>query len=600
MTFTFTSDDRTWRDQNCPSLSDEDLERIVNVFGSNAKVDVDSKDKENEPKIKTALDTINKNVHKLFIDEFKTPCAVIPLDGHLEVYSINAKYFKNWCRMKIFEDDEKTIDTQSLNDICSLLSSYAQFKNKEQINLNLRIASRIKDKQVEWIYDLTNDNWEFVKIISGDWHVIKNEIIFRRFNNQQPQAYPLKEYEPDVFDKFMRLVNIKENNEDIKLLLKCYIICLFIPDIQKPVLMLHGSQGSAKSSLQEMIKMLVDPGVVKTFSFPRGIDELIQQLAHNQVVFYDNISIIRDYISDQLCRAVSGSGSSKRQLYTDDDDIIHTFKRCVGFNGINLGATKPDLLDRGLIIELERIDDNKQLKPEGLWKQFEELRPQLLGYIFDILAKVLEWKNNVNGPQLNLTKLPRMAEFAEYGEIISRCMGNPSNLFIDAYYKNIKLQSQEVLDSSVLASPIQQLLVNRNDEEWIGRPTELLSELEYCAEQLKVNTRSKLWPKMANVLSRRLKEIKINLKQIGIEVEYDHDGKQRIIKIRKISLISLIPLEDENHAQNRPQNTNDTTNDINDISLENYRLNHAQIETTNDTNDTNDTLHDIKEQENGI
>src|SRR6185436_14733598 len=119
-------------------------------------------------------------------------------------------------------------------------------------------------------------------------------------------------------------------------------------------------------------------------------------------VYYDNISTIRDSISDQLCRAVSGSGSSKRALYTDDDDIIHTFKRIVGFNGINLGATKPDLLDRGLIIELERIDETRQLKPEDLMKQFEELRPQLLGYIFDILVKVLNWKNDANSPQLNL------------------------------------------------------------------------------------------------------------------------------------------------------------------------------------------------------
>lgn len=255
-------------------------------------------------------------------------------------------------------------------------------------------------------------------------------------------------------------------------------------------------------------------------------------------------------------------------------------------------------MDRGLIIELERIDENKQLKPETLWKQSKELRPQLLGYIFDILSKVLEWKNNVNGPQLNLTKLPRMAEFAEYGEIISRCMGNPSNLFINAYYKNIKLQSQEVLDSSVLASPILQLLVNRNDEEWIGTASNLLSDLDYCAEQLKINTHTKSWPKMANVLSRRLKEIKINLNQIGIEIEYDHDGRQRIIKIRKISLIPLIPLEDENNAQKGPENTNDindTTNDINDIPLANHDLNHAQIEATNDTNDTNDVLHDIKE-----
>ena len=32
-----------------------------------------------------------------------------------------------------------------------------------------------------------------------------------------------------------------------------------------------------------------------------------------------------------------------------DDDILHYFLRCIGFNGINLAATKADLLDRGII-----------------------------------------------------------------------------------------------------------------------------------------------------------------------------------------------------------------------------------------------------------
>jgi hypothetical protein len=100
----------------------------------------------------------------------------------------------------------------------------------------------MNNNELEWIYDLTNKNWEFVKITPSYWSIIKNEIIFRRYNNQQPQVYPLKEYEPDIFDKFMKLVNIKSNDEETKLLLKCYIISLFIPDIQKPVLMLHGSR----------------------------------------------------------------------------------------------------------------------------------------------------------------------------------------------------------------------------------------------------------------------------------------------------------------------------------------------------------------------
>jgi hypothetical protein len=177
--------------------------------------------------------------------------------------------------------------------------------------------------------------------------------VFRRYSNQQIQPYPSLQFPPYIFDQFLKLLNVKD--EDNKLLLKCYIICLFIPEIPKPILMLHGEQGSAKSTLQELIKLLVDPSIVRTLSFPRDINELIQKLRHNYIAYFDNISVIPRWISDELCRAVTGSGFTKRQLFTDDDDIIYNFKRCIGFNGISLGATKADLLDRGLIIHLERI-----------------------------------------------------------------------------------------------------------------------------------------------------------------------------------------------------------------------------------------------------
>ena len=141
-----------------------------------------------------------------------------------------------------------------------------------------------------------------------------------------------------IFDKFIDLLNVKDYHN--KLLLKCYIVSLFIPGIAKPILMLHGEQGSAKTTLQELIKMLVDPSIVKTLTFPRDINELVQQLSHNYIAYYENLSSIKEWISDALCRAVTGSGFSKRQLYTDDEDIIYFFQRCVGFNGINLAATK--------------------------------------------------------------------------------------------------------------------------------------------------------------------------------------------------------------------------------------------------------------------
>ena len=102
----------------------------------------------------------------------------------------------------------------------------------------------------------------------------------------------------------------------------------------------------------------------------------------------------------------------------------------VGFNGINLGATKADLLDRGIIIELERIP--RENRRENIRTEFDTMKPQLLSYIFDILVKVLRVKKN-GGIKLN--RLPRMADFAKHAEIISRCMGYDDNKFIDIPWK---------------------------------------------------------------------------------------------------------------------------------------------------------------------
>ena len=69
--------------------------------------------------------------------------------------------------------------------------------------------------------------------------------------------------------------------------------------------MLHGEQGSAKSTLQELIKMLVDPSSVRTLTFPRDINELIQLLSHHYVPFLIMYHISRNgfqmhYVEHQL------------------------------------------------------------------------------------------------------------------------------------------------------------------------------------------------------------------------------------------------------------------------------------------------------------
>ena len=69
---------------------------------------------------------------------------------------------------------------------------------------------------------------------------------------------------------------------------------------------------------------------------------------------------------------------------------------------------------------LERIPDSKRLKDTEVKARLAIIKPKLLGYIFDIIAKVLQVKRDGG---IDIKLYPRMADFAETGEIISRCMG---------------------------------------------------------------------------------------------------------------------------------------------------------------------------------
>ena len=350
-------------------------------------------------KAQLAIPVVKPHLNKLFIDEYGIPHAGISVDDHIEVLKLNATRFKNWVRRTTYKENGSIIDSSTLNDIIGILSAEAEFNPEcPTINLALRVAN-VDDS---WYYDLTNKQWEFIQITPEGWYKVKNAIIFHRYS-ATPQVDPIREYPPDILDKFINLFNIQGDKN--RLLLKCYIISLFIPGIPKVILNLHGEEGSAKTTLQELIKMLVDPSPMKTSSFLRDTNEFVQQLAHNYVMAYDNISIIRDWISDLLCRVVTGSGFSKRELFTTDDDFIYTIKRCIMLNGITIAATKADLLDRSLIIQLEEIKKSKRRKVDDIWKEFDEIKAPLLGYILDVLVKVIAWKKEHGSPSIQLSRM---------------------------------------------------------------------------------------------------------------------------------------------------------------------------------------------------
>jgi hypothetical protein len=156
-----------------------------------------------------------------------------------------------------------------------------------------------------------------------------------------------------------------------------------------------------------MFAGLVDPSPVQVRKAPRDADAWITAASGSWVVALDNLSDISDWLSDILCRAVTGDGDVRRQLYTDGGLAIWSFRRCPMLTGIDLGAVRGDLADRLLPFDLHVIPDRDCMQERDLWPKWERLHPQILGAVLDLVASVIRVL-----PSVRLESPPRMADFA--------------------------------------------------------------------------------------------------------------------------------------------------------------------------------------------
>jgi hypothetical protein len=517
-----------------------------------------------------------------FKDQYKVPHVLVPIKGHKEILRVESGSFRRYLAKLYYDSESKIISSESVKNAIQTLQAIAE-RDGTTYPLSLRVAWHDGDIY----YDMTNDKWQCVRISKDAWEIEDETPIpmFSRYN-QTDQAEPERNDEGDIFDRFLQLTNLKE--EEDRILLSVYIVTLFIPDIQHIVLQIHGEKGSAKSTFQTLIKMLVDPAKPKLLTIYSDQKEFIQQLAHNYLVLYDNLKYTPKWLSDEVCKAVTGVGSTKRKLYSDDDDIVYEYRRCVGFNGINLGLTEPDILDRSIMIELQRIRKENTKQEADIMAEFLKLRPKLLAYIFDTLVKAIKIKLTI---QLN--DLPRMADSAIWGEAIARAMGYKELEFISVYYDNIGKQNTEAIDNSPLGQAIIKWVNSWYKEEapcsWQSTMLEGLEELNIVAERENIDT-SKSWPKAANSLSRALRPLLSNLREgpgINITIRRNTTGDRKvrgrnILRVSIISSSSSPSSPDQDHTRTEVKSGEDIPRGEdsylhhNSISSLKYPENHSQ------------------------
>lgn len=474
----------------------------------------------NKPQAETLLSLVTDENCLIFLDERKKPNARILVGNHREIWPLRGEVFKLWLRKIYWRKEGKTTNDYVLEKVVSQLEARAHF-DAPMLQLHNRVA---RHENAIWI-DLCDKEGRAIRVTGEGWSV-ESDVppLFRRHGQQQPLPIPSQNGDLKVLLPFLNF-----RVESQKLLVLAYIVACFVPDIPHPILHLHGLQGSRKSTLSRMLRRIVDPATPLVLGLPRKVEELGLQLWHHYFPFYDNASHLSGEISDALCRAVTGGGESKRQLFTDEEDVVFEFRRCVGINGINVVARKPDLLHRCILLELAPVTGNERKTEEEIWSEFDPLLPIILGGVMDALSGAIRRHKDIRLPEL-----PRMADFALWGCAIAESIGYGRADFIQAYQENIDAQNEEALSGNAIGSAVGLLM--EEQKSWRGTPSDLLGELTKFADDHRLDTRSRSWPKGAQALRRRLNEVQTNLLETGIRFTYGQGthGK-RFVELEKIA-----------------------------------------------------------------
>ena len=195
-------------------------------------------------------------------------------------------------------------------------------------------------------------------------------------------------------------------------------------------------------------------------------------------------------------------------------------------NGINLVASRDDLLDRSILFRLDRIDEEKRMEESAFWQQFEKDRPLILGALFDAVSKAMRIY-----PSVKLDRLPRMADFATWVTAGSIAFGWPTNHFIDTYRDRREEYESNIFKQDKLLQAIIDYVDKQPGQRYKDTANTLLMHLRTSGFDLKTTS------SMSNLIYR----LGPNLRKLGYDYKrakvWDSTLKKqvRIIEIWKVT-----------------------------------------------------------------
>ena len=322
----------------------------------------------------------------------------IAVDSHQEHHPLGSRATRDYLTRLYYRDSAKAPNATAMQAAVATLSGMARFDGAQR-DVHIRVAGH--DGSI--YLDLCDPQWRAVEITSTGWRIITNPPV-RLQRRRGMLALPLPVAGGSIAE-LRPFINVASDTDFC--LMVTWQIQALRPRGPYPILILIAEQGAAKTTTAKVQRRLCDPSESDVRRPPRNTEDLMIAATNGHIVAFDNLSRLREDLSDNLSVLATGGGFAVRQLYTNREEEIFQAQRPIILNGISQVATRGDLLDRAIVITMPPIPDERRKDEATFWREFNLVRPRILGALLDAVSCGLR-----RLPDVQLERKPRMADFA--------------------------------------------------------------------------------------------------------------------------------------------------------------------------------------------
>lgn len=419
----------------------------------------------------------------LFHDDEGNGYADLDINGHRETWRVRSPGLKRWLLWSYFKQYKSAPNAEAMTAALGVIEAQAIFEGPEQ-----RVAVRVGHYDEKLYLDLCDETWRAIEIDVTGWRIIDcPPIRFIRSGGMLPLPTP---QQGGAIEALRPLINVK-SDQDFTLVV-AWLLAALRDQGPFPVLVVTGQHGSAKSTLLEILRRLIDPNVANLRSPPKDPDDLYITATLSHIIPYDNLSHIPEWMSDALARIATGTAYAKRKLYTDSDEVLLCAEKPIALNGITEIVGAADLGDRSVFIVAQPIDPKERKTKAEIWAGFDRRHPAILGALLDALVHGLRTL-----PTVTDTSWPRMADFAMWATACEGAYAQPGT-FKAAYADNRADAIGAMIEGDAVASAVLRLAL-----PWSGQLAKLLDTLIAIVGD--GQARGRTWPKSPRALGDALR-----------------------------------------------------------------------------------------------